>query len=90
MSALFSASMRPKGFSTIEFDAYKDDKYYYSYFDSDIARLLRFKGALQSRTQSFEILCFPWQAKFLYDFLGNSVTFKQLAVPKILKALKIK
>ena len=90
MSVLFSSKTRMRGYDSIEYDAYQDDKYYYSYFDGDIARLIRFKGSLQSRMQSFEILCFPWQAKFLNDYLSGSVTIKQLATQTVLKALKIK
>jgi hypothetical protein len=90
MSVLFSSKTRMRGYDSIEYDAYEDDKYYYSYFDGDIAKLIRFKGSLQSRTQSFEVLCFPWQAKFLNDYLSGSVTIKQLATQTVLKALKIK
>ena len=89
MSVLFSAKMRPKGYGSIEFDAYWDNKYYYSHLDGDMARLIRFRESLQSQAQPFESLCFPWQAKFLSGYLGNAVTLKQLAAPKVLKALGI-
>jgi len=89
MNALFSAKMRPSGFYRFEADAHWENIYYYSHLDGDIARLIRFKEAVQSETQSFEVLSFPWQAKFLYDYLGNSVTIKQLAMSKVFKALGI-
>jgi len=87
MSALFAAEMRQKGYGSIEFDAYTENKYYYSHLDGDIARLIRFKESLYNREQSFEVLCFPWQLQFLKSYLSDSVSFRQLAMPTVLKAL---
>ena len=89
MSALFSAELCPRGYYSFEADAHWENKFYYSHLDGDIARLIRFKEAVQSETQSFEVVCFPWQAKFLYDYLGDSVKINQLAMPKVLNALGI-
>ena len=89
INALFSKKMRPKGYYSFEADAHWENKFYYSHFDGDIARLIRFKETAQSKTQSFEVLCFPWQAKFLNDYLGDCVILKTLEMQKVLNALHI-
>jgi len=89
MSVLFAAELRIKGYGSVEFDAYWDNKYYYSHLDGDIARLIRFKGALKSDALSFEVICFPWQKQFLIDYLGKSVSIKSIEMPIILKALGV-
>ena len=89
MSVLFAADMRFNGHSSIEFDAYRDNKYYYSHLDSDIARLIRFNGALETHPQSFEILCFPWQMQFLKGYLCKPIPLKPIGMPKVLEALGI-
>jgi len=89
MSALFSSESRAKGYGSIEFDAYRDNKYYYSHFDGDIARLIRFKEALQNQELSFEVLCFPWQIQFLQGYLGKAASLKTIEMPKVMKTLGI-
>ena len=89
MNALFSSESRAKGYGSIEFDAYWDNKYYYSHFDGDIARLIRFKEALQNQKLLFEVLCFPWQVQFLQDYLGDLVSLKTIEMPKVMNALCI-
>jgi len=89
MNVLFASEIRAKGYGSIEYDAYWENKYYYSHLDSDIARLVRLKEALQTQEHSFEVLCFPWQIQFLQDYLGNSVSLKKIEMPAVLKALNI-
>ena len=89
MGVLFKSNMRPKGYGSIEFDAYWDGKYYYSHIDSDIARLIRFSEALPAHDKPFEILCLTWQVEFLKKYLGNTVGLRQLESSKILHALNI-
>ncbi len=55
--------------------------------DSDIARLIRFREALISQTDKFEVLCFPWQVGFLKEYLGPRAILKQLEMEKLEKAL---
>jgi hypothetical protein len=89
MSVLFAAELRKTGYGSIEFDASWENKYYYSYLDSDIARLIRFKETPQNQLRSFEIICFPWQTQFLKDYLGKSVLLREFEMPAVLKALGI-
>jgi hypothetical protein len=89
MSALFNQAMRPRGHGSMEFDAYWEDKYIFSHLDSDIARLIRLSEALRGRNQPVEVLCFPWQVKFLQSYLGESVILKQIQMPAVLKHLGI-
>jgi hypothetical protein len=89
MGALFKPDMRPSGYGSIEYDAYRDGKYYYSHIDSDIARLIRFNEAQRIQEKPFEVLCLPWQIEFLKEYLGNTVRLRQLDMGNISKALGI-
>ncbi len=89
LSRLFSPKMRPRGYGFMEYDAYLDGTYIYSHLDSDIARLVRFREALASQTENFEVLCFPWQIEFLKEYLGQRVILKLIEMEALEKALGI-
>jgi len=89
LSVLFSSDIRATGYSSIEFDAHYNGKYYYSHLGSDISRLIRFKESVKDQEHSFEVLCFSWQVQFLQGYLGKSVPLKPFDMPKVLKALGI-
>lgn len=90
LSALFAPEMRLKGYGFMEYDAYWENTYIYSHLDSDIARLVRFREALEPQTEKFEVLCFPWQAGFLKEYLGQRVILKQLEMGSLEAALGIR
>ena len=89
MGALFKSNMRPSGYGSIEYDAYWEGRYYYSHIDSDIARLIRLREALEIQNKPFEILCLGWQVGFLKKYMGSAVRLRQLEMTKILQALNI-
>lgn len=61
-----------------EYDAYVDGKYVFSYLDSDLARLIRFKEAVAGGDKRYEVLCYPHQLEFLREYLGGSVSYKTI------------
>jgi len=89
LGALFDSQMRPKGYGFMEYDAFWEGTYIYSHLDSDIARLVRFREALETQTEKFEVMCFPWQAGFLKEYLGQRVILKQLEMGSLEAALGI-
>ena len=90
LDALFTPKMRPQGYGFMEYDAYWEGKYIYSHLDSDIARLVRFRQALETQTQRFEVLCYPWQTDFLRAYLGQHASIKQLEMEAMETALGIR
>ena len=58
---LFDEDDLSKNQGVMEYDAFVDGKYVYSFLDNDIARLIRLREALQTGTHPFEIICFPEQ-----------------------------
>jgi len=88
-SALFTPKMRPQGYGFMEYDAFWEGTYIYSHLDSDIARLIRLRQALETQAERFEVLCFPWQAGFLQEYLGQRVTLKQIGMEQLEEALGI-
>jgi hypothetical protein len=87
LDSLFESAQRPKGFGFMEYDAYANGKYIYSYLDGDLARLIRFKSGLESTSEAFEILCCPWQKAFLKETLPGHVKLIPLAMSDIEDAL---
>lgn len=76
LDLLFEPEVRSfdKGF--FEYDACVDGAYILSHLDGDIARLVRFKEAIQTQTGKFEVLCFPHQTHFLREYMGRLVEIK--------------
>lgn len=89
LNALFIPEMRPKGYGFMEYDAFWDGTYIYSHLDSDIARLIRFCRGLDSRAETFEVLCFPWQVEFLREYLGARVKLKLIEMNVLEDALGV-
>ena len=65
-----------KGF--MEYDACIGGVYIYSHLDGDLARLIRFREAMDSQTKKFEVLCFPDQAPLLREYLTSHVSLKTI------------
>lgn len=65
---------------TIDCDAYDGEKkYILSFLDGNIGRLKRFKEAsYDSKSKSFEVVCFDWQAKMISEYMGNNATIKEV------------
>jgi hypothetical protein len=98
LRVLFKPEQRIKGYGSFEYDAKQDQTIFYSHLDNDIARLIRFREALQDRPWqmrespvdfNFVVICFPWQVEFLQGFLGDSVRLRTVEMGKVLKALGI-
>ena len=90
MDVLFDANTQNPGIGFMEYDAFFGGRYIYSHLDSDIARLMRFSQGLSLRSESFEIICFPWQTGFLKMFLGPRVVLKEIDPNIVFQALDIK
>lgn len=78
LDLLFEPEDRTYNKGLFEYDAYINGVYVYSHLDGDIARLIRFKDALQSQTGTFEVLCYPHQMHFLREYLGPHVKIKTI------------
>jgi len=79
LNAIFDSKER-QGCEFMVYDAYLDGVYKYSHLDSDIARLIRFNSAFETESENFEVICFPWQVKFLKRYLSKSVKLKQVNI----------
>ena len=61
-----------------EYDAKIGDAYVFSNLDGDLARLVRFKEAVENQRGNYEVLCYPYQMAFIREYLGNRVTIKTI------------
>ena len=80
LSAVFPHEWRLTGPGSFECDARHEGRFILSHLDGDIARLIRFRQALENGAGPFEVLCFPWQAAFLREYLGGAVPLRLLSI----------
>ena len=88
LSALFDDSQRSFNRGAMEYDAIVNDRIILSHLDSDIARLIRFRDAISYRTEPADVLCFPWQVKFLRAYLGEDIEIRELEMDTAESALR--
>ena len=89
LNALIQDVMRVKSIGSVECDGEWEDNFYLSHLDGDIARLRRFRGQIVGIAQKFTVLCYPWQAPFLREYLGPVVTLKQVEMDWLEEVLEI-
>jgi len=78
LSALFPSEWRRPSPGVMEYDAQREGTFILSHLDSDIARLIRLRQALEYSQVPFEIICFPWQSSFLREYLGKRVQLREI------------
>ena len=78
LELLFDPDIRSYNRGFMEYDASIGGTCVFSHLDGDIARLIRFREAMQTGAGSFEVLCFDDQAPFLREYLGPYITLKTI------------
>lgn len=90
LSMLFDLEERSFDRGMFEYDACVDGVYVLSHLDGDIARLVRFREAVQNQSGRYEILCFPHQARFLGAYVGKLAAIKTISLEVIEAELNLK
>ena len=88
LDLLFEPSTRTYGRGTMEYDAQVDGVKVLSHLDGDLARLLRFREGLWSHSGKFEVVCFPQQAEFVREFLGDRVVVREIRIETVEETLQ--
>lgn len=78
LDLLFDPEVRSFDRGLFEYDACVDGVYVLSHLDGDIARLIRFREAIEHQPGAYEVLCFPHQAGFLREYLGQLAGIKTI------------
>ena len=84
---LFDEDDLSKNQGVMEYDAFVDGKYVYSFLYIVIARLIRLREALQTGTHPFEVLCFPEQFTLLRKYLGPQIDIKTIDIDSVEDAM---
>ena len=87
LAALFDPRQRSFNRGRMEYDATVDGRMILSHLDGDIARLIRFREALDSQAGPADVLCYPWQTGFLKSYLGGLAGLRELGMDKVESAL---
>ena len=64
----------------MEYDACVNGVYIFSHLDGDLARLIRFREAVDIRGGPFEALCFPDQVNLLREYLAPDIRLKTISM----------
>lgn len=80
LDLLFEPETRSYGRGLFEYDACVDGVYVLSHLDGDLARLIRFREAIECQKGRFEVLCFPYQAQFLREYIGQLAGIKTIGM----------
>lgn len=78
LELLFDPDVRTYDRGLFEYDAKIGDAYVFSHLDGDLARLVRFKEAVENQRGNYEVLCYPYQMAFIREYLGNRITIKTI------------
>lgn len=90
LDLLFYPEARSFDRGLFEYDACINGVYVLSHLDGDIARLIRFREAIEHQPEAFEVLCFPHQAGFLREYLGQLAGIKTIDQALVESELSIK
>ena len=83
LTALFDPTQRSYNRGSMEYDAVVDGRKILSHLDGDIARLIRFREALNSNHDPADVLCYPWQTEFLRAYLGKRAGIRELEMEAV-------
>lgn len=83
LDLLFEPSTRSYNRGLFEYDAQINGIYVLSHLDGDIARLIRFRNAIDSMNAKFEILCFPHQTRFIREYIRGLADIKTIDIKTI-------
>ncbi|MDR1703499.1 MAG: hypothetical protein LBS19_02270 [Clostridiales bacterium] len=87
LGALFEERQRSYNRGTMEYDAIVDGRIILSHLDGNIARLVRFREAMQFQTKPADVLCFPFQTEFLKAYLGGLAGLRELSMESVESAI---
>ena len=83
LELLFEPEVRSYDRGLFEYDACVNGVNILSHLDGDIARLIRFRDAIENQTGRFEVLCFPHQTHFLREYLGGLASIKTIGMDSV-------
>ena len=89
LDALFEKNERSYDKGAFVYDAYRNDKYYLSFVDSNIWRLFRFHKAALEREGTFVVACYEEQKPFLRAYFADTVKFATVNMEKLENVLNI-
>lgn len=87
LTLLFEPEERVFHQGLFEYDAYVNGIYVFSHLDGDLARLIRFREAIESGNGQYEVLCYPHQISFLREYLDQRVCYKTIDMDSVEAAL---
>ena len=89
LSALFLPAQRSYNRGIFEYDGLVDGVHVFSFFDGDLARLIRLREALEEEHYPCQLICFPFQVSLAKQVLGDLVDIRINEPGDVLNALGV-
>ena len=71
--------------SMTTYSIYKDGRYYFSFLDSNIAKLMRFKDFMSKGTENYFVVCYEEQESFVRDYMGERAKIIKVKIDEVKK-----
>lgn len=90
LDLLFEPEERSYNRGLFEYDAFVNGVYVFSHLDCDLGRLRRFKKAVESGNNKYEVLCYEDQVSYITDYLDGLVEIRVLKRADVEAELNLK
>ena len=65
------------------YSVFKNGRYYFSFLDSNIAKLMRFKDFMSKGTDNYFVACFEEQEEFVRAFMGERAKIMKVKIDEV-------
>ena len=69
--------------SMTTYSVYKNGRYYFSFLDSNIAKLMRFKDFISKETGNYFVACYEEQEEFVREYMGERAKIMKVKIDEV-------
>lgn len=69
--------------SMTTYSIYKDGRYYFSFLDSNITKLMRFKDFMSKRSDNYFVVCYEEQEEFIRAFMDEKAKIMKVKIDEV-------
>ena len=69
--------------SMTTYSIYKNGRYYFSFLDSNVAKLMRFKDFMSKEIENYFVVCYEEQESFVREYMGERAKIMKVKIDEI-------
>jgi len=69
--------------SMTTYSIYKNGRYYFSFLDSNVAKLMRFKDFMSREIENYFVVCYEEQESFVREYMGERAKIMKVKIDEI-------